>query len=306
MNKTIISTATAILCFCALSVPTFAEDVLTDKSIYLENREEMAQSVKGWVIEGKTIFPDPDTIMPVYCANIYDYAKTGTLEIKPFMALDSTGNKSNGQWYIADAVDENSNYIGRLDLIFENGSFESVAFLPSDESVAFEVNAKRVNALMKKRSLNTDCKEVKLLTIDGVGYTYYIDNGTEKILVAANIGSVNERIFNSENGGIVDIGDELKAAAKVELTAYNEYREEYQKILDSLNPNDPLPAGGYDMPMFKVDNTPYLSENDSPTTDGDTKIPNTGDGTAEAVGAAVLMAAAAGAAVIVNKKRKDD
>ncbi len=309
MKKTIISIAAAVVCASVLSVPAFAEDVLTDRSIYVENREELAQSVKGWDIEGKTILPDTTTIMPVYSASIYDYAKTGSLEIKPFMALDSDGKDSNNQWHIADAMDENGNYVGKLDIIFENELFDPVSFLPSDrnevESIAFEANAKRVNALMKKRSLNTDCKEVKLLSIEGVGYAYYIDNGTEKILVAANISDVNARIFNDENGGIVIVGDELKAAAEEELAAHNEYLEEYQKILDSLDPNDPLPAGGYDMPTFKVDNTPYLTENDSPTTSGGEKNPDTGRGVGIATGAAALISLTAGV-VVLAKRRKDN
>lgn len=305
MKKAIISTAAAMLCVCALSVSAFAEDVLTDKTIYVENREELTQSVKSWGVGDDTITPDINTIMPVYSASIYDYAKTGNLEIKPFMALDSDGKVSNAQWHIADAVDENGNYVGKLDLIFDNGFFEPVSFLPSDrnevESIAFEANAKRVKSLMKKRSLNTDCKDVKLLSIDGVGYAYYIDNGAEKILVAANVRDVNARIFNEENGGIVVVGDDkLKAAAEAELAAYNEYQEEFQKIIDSLDPNDPWPAGGgYYTPTFKVNNALYL--NDTPMTDNG-KNPNTGGVGSVFVGAIAL---ACGISFSLLKKKKN-
>ncbi len=316
MKKTIISMAAAALCACVLSVQAYAEDVLTDKSIYLENREEMAQSVEGWVIDGKTIIPDVDTIMPVYNASIYDYAKTGNFKIEP-----------DGQMYFSNALDKDGNYAGSLQLAFENGTFRYSTFGSSNDrsnSIAFEANAKRVNALMKKRGLNTDCKEVKLVLIEGVGSAYYIDNGTEKMLVAANISDVNERIFNAENGGIVVIGDELKAAADVEFAKHNKYLEERRKLIESLDlgPDDPLPivGGGYDMPTFKVDNTPYLDNADDPaapdsgSSEG-SKNDNPNTGADESAQTAKRMAvltvelsalAAAGIGItVINKKRKN-
>ncbi len=313
MKKTIISMAAAALCASAISAQAFAEDVLTDKSIYLENREEMAQSLEGWVIDGKTIIPDVDTIMPVYNASIYDYAKTGSFKIEP-----------DGQMYFSNALDKDGNYAGSLQLAFENGTFRYSTFGSSSDrsnSIAFEANAKRVNALMKKRGLNTDCKEVKLVLIEGVGSAYYIDNGTEKMLVAANIDDVNERIFNNKNGGIVVIGDELKAAADVELAEHNKYLEERRKLIESLElgPDDPLPivGGGYEMPTYKVDNTPYLDGADTPgsgSSDGSKNDnPNTGaDDSAETTKRMAVLAvelsalAAAGIGItVINKKRKN-
>lgn len=250
MKKTIISIAAAALCASALSVTAFAEDVLTDRSIYLAAHGSSMPSVKRWVVDGEAIVPDMNTIMPFYIMDIDDYAKTGNFEIG-----------STPQYYIADSNDDYGNFTGIMHLKLIDGVlvpiYQEIAN-ENTESIAFEANAKRVSALMKKRGLNTDCKEVKLIFMERVGYGYYIDNGEEKVLVAANITEVNSRIFGE---GIVVIGDELKAAAEAELEAYNTYLEECQKILDSLGigPDDPaLGMSGYSAPMYKVDNTPYL------------------------------------------------
>ena len=249
MKKTIISLAAAALCASALSVTAFAEDVLTDRSIYLDAHGSSMPSVKRWVVDGEAIVPDMNTIMPFYIMDIYDYAKTGNFEIG-----------STPQYYIADSNDDYGNFTGIMHLKLNDGVLEPIfqeIANENTESIAFEANAKRVSALMKKRGLNTDCKEVKLIFMEHVGYGYYIDNGEEKMLVAANITEVNSRIFGE---GIVVIGDELKVAAEAELKAYNEYQEEIQKLLDSLGigPDDPSLGMGYSAPMYKVDNTPYL------------------------------------------------
>lgn len=295
MKKTLISIATAVLCVCALSVPAYAENVLTDSSIYLENRAELGLAVKAWKYDGKTITPDVNTIMPVYTASIYDYAKTGEFK------FEQDANR-----YYSDALDEDGNFAGSALLILENGEFRFSTYGPSvdkSRSIAFEFNAKRVNALMKKRGLSSDCKDVKLVNIEGAGFAYYIDNGTEKMLVAANIDSVNERIFNEKNGGIIVIGDELKAAADEELAEYNKFQEEYQKYVESLGlgPDDPLPGmGGYETPMFTVDNTPYLEEDKTP--DDDPANPNTGSGYCAVASTVALISLAAGAFAAVKKR----
>lgn len=313
MKKFIASGIAAALCFAALSSPAFAADILTDRSICFDAGEGSMPSVKSWNIDGKAIVPDVNTIMPVYSASIYDYAKTGSFEI----------DTSKAQWYIADAVDGYGNYSGMLELTLKNGYFEGGYFLPSDKNkvdpIAFEANAKRVSALMKKRGLNTDCKEVKLIFMEHVGYVYYIDNGSEKMLVAANVSEVNGNFFNDRNGGIVVIGDELKAAADMELEAYNKYLEEFQKEIErlGLGPDDPLPGiGGYASPMFKVDNTPYIdgAEAQSAPNGGNEDNPVTGAEQSETerrmtvlkIELSALAASAVGIAVISRKRKRGD
>ncbi len=131
----------------------------------------------------------------------------------------------------------------------------------------------------------------------------YIDNGTSKLLAASNYGWSNGEVFNDINGGVVEIGDDLKAYADRELAEYEEYKRE---VLDKLAPGENPPEGGVDAtPTFKVDNTPYLTENDSPTTSGGEKNPDTGHGVGIASGTAALISLTAGA-VVLAKRRKDN
>ncbi len=302
MKKTIISiAAAAALCAPAFAVQSFATDILSDRSVYAADQESIAKVAGSIEWKGEVLTVDPDTIMPYYYVSFYDYARTGNFDIKPFTSMSGD---DDGETFFADAVNENGDFAGTI-MFTISGKYPGHDFRPSTDkadSVAFAPNARRISALMAEQKISSDCKEVKLVFVKNVGDVYYIDNGKSKYLAAAK-GEVNGKIFNYENGGIVEINDDLKAFADQELAKYEKYKKE---VLDTLAPGEPPPMGFDPGPMFKVDNTPYLSENYSPTTDGDTKIPNTGDGTAEAVGAAVLMAAAAGAAAVVNKKRKND
>lgn len=295
IRRTITCAAAAAVCAVMMSPQAFAEDILTDRSIYLENCEEAVRAVEPWVVKGKKIFPDPDTVMPLYDGSIFDYARTGNFEIEPF----TIGNekRSDGQYHIANAVDENGNFAGWMTLILENGVFEPATYTPSNnaaDSVTLDINAPRISALMKKRGLNTDCKEVKLVTIEGVGYAYYIDNGTEKMLVAASISDTSEHIFNSKNGGLIIVGDELKLAA------------------EAIMAGEPWSGDGYD-PIFTVDNTPYLNGAGGSSEGSKTDNPNTGaDDSAETTKRmAVLLVelsaiAAAGIGIkVIGKIRKN-
>lgn len=263
MKKTIISIAAAALCACAISAQAFAADIMTDRSIYAKNLHSISQSIKSWEYDGKKISPDLNTAIPVYEADLFDYAKTGNFEVKPLMIRDKDNNPTGNREYIADAVDENRNFVGIMELELGGNDPQISLFRSSEknkgvESVAFDNDAVRINALAKKSNYNTNCNEIKLVWVNWLGYVYYIDNGSEKMLAATHLGDVNGNIFNSENGGLIVIDDGFKAKAEDELRAYNEYLEEWQKILDTIDPNTPLPSGGYETPTFKVDNTPYL------------------------------------------------
>ncbi len=318
MKKTIISMAAAALCALAISTQAFAEDVLTDRSVYAKDPQSITQSLGSWEREGKTISPDPDTITPLYEVDIYDYAKTGNFEVIPSMLVDADGTKTEGQHYISDAIDEDGNYVGRMRLVVGGENTHISSYMSSSknkvESVAFEPNAGRIKAVLSKQGINTDCKEIKLLFMPYIGYAYYIDNGTSEFLAAAGFAEVNGELFNSINGGIIEVGDELKAFADRRLAEYEEYKRE---VLDKLAPGEVPPVGGYDMPTFKVDNTPYLdgadtpgsgssdgSKNDNPNTGADESAKTTKCMAVLTVELSALAAAGIGITVI-NKKRKN-
>ncbi len=302
MKKFITCGIVAALCTAALSTQVFAADILSDRSVYAADQESIAKAVGNIEWKGEVLTVDPDTIMPFYYVNFIDYARTGNFNIIPFANFSEN---DDCETFVADVVNENGDFAGTTRFTI-SGKYPGHSFVPSTDkaadSVAFAPNARRISALMAEQNISSDCKEVKYVVVEGICHGYYIDNGKSKYLAAAN-GEASAKVFNYENGGIVEINDDLKAIADQELAEYEKYKTE---VLDKLAPGEPPPVGLDLDPVFKVDNTPYLNENDPPAADNDTKIPNTGDGTAEAVGAAVLMAAAAGAAVVVNKKRKDD
>lgn len=266
MKKTIATIAAAVFCTAALSTQAFAADILSDKSVYAEGQEQLARSVGSWSWEDEKVFVDPDTVMPVYTADFYDYARTGRLDIKPLLL-------SGGQMYISNAENENGIFLGTIEFTVggtEPGINIYTHTTEKAKSVEFMPNAKRVNALMSKHGINSDCKDIKLLFVENVGYVYYIDNGTSKMLAAANYGEVNGKVFNDENGGIVEINDNLKAIADAELAEL----EEYQKYLEQLAPGENPVTNGSEPLLFLADNTPYLDDTNN-SEQGDLKNPPT-------------------------------
>lgn len=273
MKKIITCGIAAALCACAASVPAYAADILNDRSVYLDIVKSDIP-VKDWVVNGKTYIAEPNGIMPAYEASIYDYAETGSFEVTSSVNL-----------YFTDATDEYGYFAGQMIMYLIDGILTPGQLTPTDsnrglESISFEANKKRINALMKKHGLNTDCKEVKLLDLDGVGFVYYIDNGSERILAAANISDVNGRFFNDKNGGLIVVdSDEFKAAAAVELEEHNKYLEE-QRIRQEewdTEKRGPFVSSIYVTPSFTADNKPYQNSTNDLSAPGSSKDnPNTG------------------------------
>lgn len=224
MKKTIISIAAAALCASALSVTAFAEDILTDKSVYAPDRDQIAKSVGSEEWSGKVISVDPNTIMPIYYIDFLDYARTGNFDFIPFAKKD--GRDNIGETFVSDALNANGEFAGTIRFAV-GGEHPGIRVFTSStnkaNSLAFEPNARRISALMKKQNISSDCKEVKLVFVNRIGQVYYIDNGKSKYLAAMN-GKASGRLFNDENGGIIEIGDDLKAIADQMLAECEEYK----------------------------------------------------------------------------------
>ncbi len=300
-NKFISTISVAAICTAMLSTQVFATDITKDRSVYAADSESIP-CLSESNTEFGTYIVDLSTVMPLYYANIYDYAKTGNFDIRPFWFEEG----EIGQKYISDAVNENGDFVGTMEFSIDGEHPGIHMFTPRTnkaDSVAFEPNARRISAAMEKQKISSNCEEVKLVFVNGIGHVYYIDNGTSKMLAAANYYGVNGEVFNDINGGIVEINDDLKAYADRKLAELEEYKRE---VIDKLAPGENPPEGGGDAtPTFKVDNTPYLTENDSPTTSGDEKNPDTGRGIGIATGTAALISLTAGA-VVLAKRRKDN
>ncbi len=294
MKKTIISIAAAVLCASVLSTNAFAENILSNKDVYADKHESIAIEAGTMDVDSSIISVDPNTVMPYYYASLYDYAKTGKMEIIPYS--QKNGNDDAGERFVANAVNADGKFVGTVEFNIGGAHPGIRIFSPSSDkadSVAFELNARRINAIMEKQKINSDCQEVKFVFVVGLGNVYYINNGTSEFLAASNLGWVNGDVFNDENGGIIEIGDDLKA-----------YME--RRIAEEENPSEPASGdnpleGGYETPMFTVDNTPYLDEDKTP--DDDHTNPNTGNGLCAVASTAALVSLAAGAIVVVKRRK---
>lgn len=255
MKRTMLSIAAAVLCASAISAQVFAADILSDRAVYAVDQEEIARAAGSLTWEGEKVYADYTTLMPLYQADLYDFARTGNLDIQPSM------HGKFGQEYIADAVDKDGNYVGMVELTAN----KIVSYTPRTDiarSVDFKPNARRISAAMAKQNISSDCKEVKLVFIDEVGYVYYIDNGVSKYIAATSIDVVDRNLLNKVNDGIVGL-DELKEFADKKLEEYEVYKRE---VLDKLDPGEGPPTmGGGDSPSYMVDITPYLDNDGAKT-----------------------------------------
>ncbi len=172
MKKTIISITVAAVCASVLSVSAFAEDILSDRSVYVANRESIAISAGTTEWDGEVLMVDPNTIMPFYYVNFLDYARTGNFDIIPFASKDG---EDEGQTFIADAVNENGDFAGTIRFTI-GGAYPGQVFTPSTDkanSLAFEPNARRISAVMEKQRISSDCQDIKFVCIEGIGNVYY-------------------------------------------------------------------------------------------------------------------------------------
>ena len=295
MKKTIISIATAVLCASALSAQAFAENILSDKSVYAADGDQIAKAARSTEWKGEMVYVDPNTVMKAYKINIYDYARTGKFDVKPFRHDGS----EESQVYISDAINKDGDYIGTMDFTLDGG----MTYTPRTDkaySVTFTPNAKRISAIMAKQKISSDCQEIKLLYVNEIGFVYYIDNGMSKFIAAANVTPVNAEILNEENGGIIEIGDELKAFADRKLVEL----EEYLKFIEENYPDSPPPEGGDDTPMYMADNTPYLDGAENPPAPGSNDNPNTGSAPALAAKLGIALTVCT-IGVCAAKKKKN-
>lgn len=271
MKKTIISITAAVLCASVLSAPAFAADILSDRSVYASDQMSIASSAGSMEWNGETVTVDPNTLTPLYYVDFYDYARTGVFNVQPYLMGEY------GQNYMSDAVNSSGDYAGEITLTVNSSQVKIHEYWPTTDranSLSFTPNAKRISALMAEKKISSDCKEVKLVYINEIGHVYYIDNGETKLLTAANIGGVSGEIFNKENGGIVEINDDLKAIADKKLAEL----EEYQKYLETLGPGENPPTMGGETNLFYADNTPYMDGENPPLGGAGPEEPSNNEG----------------------------
>ncbi len=196
-------------------------------NIYAADAESIAQAFGAKTYDDMIVYADPDTVTPLYEADIYRYAEMGDFTVKPSYSFSY-----DQPLYIADALNESGEFIGKV----EFDSDRIMRFFPAEDggrfSLDYAANAKRIAALMGDRGIEPVCKEVKLVFINNVGYVYYIDCGNDRYLAASSVHSNCGNLFDSRNGGLVKIDDDLKTFA------------------ETFSP--------FDWVDFEVDNTPYM------------------------------------------------
>lgn len=209
MKKLLTTIAAAALCTTMLSVQSFADNV---PAIYAADAQSIADRVNKTIPDDFGISVKPDTIMPVYSTSIYDYAKTGKLKFEK--------NTYDGvQVYFADVANAEGKFAGTVMFTADGATPGILIEAPrDDESLAidYRANAGRINELMSKNGLSTNITDAKFVFAEGLGYVYYINNGTEEMFVAANFKGTNGYYFTEENGGIVIVNKDLTAKVKAE------------------------------------------------------------------------------------------
>ncbi len=300
MKKTIISMAAAALCASALSTQAFATDITEDMSIFAENPEELVATIKGWPDEGT--FLDPKTIMLEYQANINDYINTGKLKISD---VDQNGYR----YYISDLVDSNGTFLGVVQSVeIDEGKPEASQFFPEYgedpltyekskqcSSVDFRLYSEEIKSLLLANGISPDVKEVKLLSLEGVGIIYYINNGTDEVLVNMRGLDLGPQEGYFDGTELIVLNEEFRQkAARIE----EENREAYDKFIEE-NGEDAKGAGG----AGGTGTGSESDKNDNPNTGADESAKTTKRMAVLTVELSALAAAGIGITVI-NKKRK--
>ena len=246
--KKLISFMLSLTVVLSLAAIAFAADTgssiyasESDKNSFMANIED---SMLGKCLAEYEISIDMKTVMPLYYANLCDYAKSGKFEYEPYFF-------DGYRLYAADALNTENKFAGTL--IFSEDDI--MMYAPSDDknnSVDFEtVNAKRISALMGEKA-DSLAETAKFMFVEGAGYVYYIENGNKASLIASSFKGTNGDLFTESNKGIVKVDSTLLAFAKGLAAEQNQQEE----ALKNLAPGENPPTGAQ-VPVFVADNSEY-------------------------------------------------
>lgn len=246
--KKLISFMLSLTVVLSLAAIAFAADA--GSSIYASESEKnsfmanIEDSMLGKCLAEYEISIDMKTVMPLYYANLCDYAKSGKFEYEPYFF-------DGYRLYAADALNTENKFAGTL--IFSEDDI--MMYAPSDDknnSVDFEtVNAKRISALMGEKA-DSLAETAKFMFVEGAGYVYYIENGNKASLIASSFKGTNGDLFTESNKGIVKVDNTLLAFAKGLAAEQNQQEE----ALKNLAPGENPPTGAQ-VPVFVADNSEY-------------------------------------------------
>ena len=225
------------LCLCAaMSVSVFAAKIDSEysASIYAtkaqvsELLEKMEAEGAAAQLDGFDVSLDERTIMPLYRAALSDLAASGVLACEPYTV-------EGKQIYMADVVDASGKFAG----IVEFTTDDIRIYMPTDEenrSIDFKNHTAQQNTLKKG---NFQASDAKLMFVDGLGYVYFLSDGTHTTFISTGFKGENSEIFTVENNGVVSLDDRLTEYAK-QLTVRS---EELTAALAALAPGENLATG---------------------------------------------------------------
>lgn len=247
--KKIISLMLSLIIAMSLAVTAFAASS-TGNSIYASESEKnsfmknIEDSMLGKCLAEYEISIDMKTVMPLYYANLYDYAESGKFEYEPYFF-------DGYRLYAADALNAENKFAGTM--IFSEDDI--MMYAPSDDknnSVDFEtVNAKRISALINSKASSLT-ENAKFMFVEGAGYVYYIEDGGKTSLIASSFKGANGDLFTESNKGIVNIDSTLLKFAKGLAAEQKEQAEALKNLTPGKNP----PTGAQ-VPVFVADNSEY-------------------------------------------------
>lgn len=239
----------------ALSATAFAAEngvSQSSASIYASKSEKdslfaaakSTDSIFGKSLNEYKISLDENTIMPIYYASLFDYAKSGKLEYEAYV-LDGK------QLYASDALNSSGKFAGAV-VFSEDDVLMYKESSDTNDSVDFlTANSKRISSLTGSKITALE-SNTKFMFLEGAGYVYYIENGNSAVIVAANLKGTNGDLFTDENGGMVAVDDDLLTFAKELL----ENKEREDAMLSNLAPGENPPTGAA-VPAFFADNADY-------------------------------------------------
>lgn len=239
----------------ALSATVFAAENSSSQnsaSIYASKAEKdslftaakSTDSIFGKSLNEYKISLDENTIMPIYYASLFDYAKSGRLEYEAYV-LDGK------QLYASDVLNSSGKFAGAV-VFSEDDVLMYKESSDTNDSVDFlTANSKRISSLTGSKITVLE-SNTKFMFLEGAGYVYYIESGNSAVIVAANLKGTNGDLFTDENGGMVAVDDSLLTFAKELL----ENKELEDSMLANLAHGENPPTGAA-VPAFFADNADY-------------------------------------------------
>ncbi len=230
-------------------------DNQTDLSVYAQDYSSIMEDIESSnnnltkSLKEFNIVISEKTIMPIFEGSLISYAETGDFGFTPYLI-------AGGQGYLAEVVDQSGHFAGMIEFSVDGKAPDIHMYMQStkkEESVDFNVNYDRVVSLVKKHNMDVEQLSAKMMWVTGMGYVYYVTDGTKQAFIATPLKGTNGDIFTKENNGIVVVDDTLSDLGKKEIEKIKQIEAEVAALLAEDFPE----TGGNGTPAY----VPKTSDN---------------------------------------------